>query len=312
MQHCVIIFAILGMFRGLAAEDLQLVCTTFPMQQLTLLVVDGRPGVTVTCLLPPSQGCPHDYALTPQERATFTAARVIIANGLGLEEFLGDLTNDHQSIVLNTSQAIPPTELLCASGLECHHDRKIAVADHHAVNPHLFSSPRQAARMVRWLGNALGKIDPAGAAHYQQQAVIAATRLEALASEVSVVVSTLSIKDVVTQHDAFDYYARDVGLNIIATVQEHPGHDPSAVELHDIIKQMRLQPVLAIFTEPQYAQHMALTVSRETGVTVATLDPVASGPENAPLGYYEKVQRVNLATLAALAAKASSPVKAGP
>jgi hypothetical protein len=39
------------------------------------------------------------------------------------------------------------------------------------------------------------------------------------------------------------------------------------------------------------------TLSKESGIPVAMLDPAATGPENAPLAYYETVMRQNMKTL---------------
>ena len=48
-----------------------------------------------------------------------------------------------------------------------------------------------------------------------------------------------------------------------------------------------------------YTEHLfkKATLSRETGVATAKLDPAATGPAIAPLDYYEKTMRANLHTL---------------
>ena len=58
----------------------------------------------------------------------------------------------------------------------------------------------------------------------------------------------------------------------------------------------RRKPVL-IAGEPQYSDKPAQTLARETGVPAAQLDPVASGPADAPLSYYEAVMTANCKTL---------------
>ena len=68
---------------------LRIVTTTLPVTIFTLNVVGQTPGVLVEMLLPPNLGCPHDYDLTPGEMKRISRAEVIIANGLGLEGFLG-------------------------------------------------------------------------------------------------------------------------------------------------------------------------------------------------------------------------------
>jgi zinc transport system substrate-binding protein len=69
-------------------RPLRVVCTILPVYILTLNVVGQIPGVAVKLLLPPHQGCPHDYDLTPSDLIKLSQADIIVANGLGMEEFL--------------------------------------------------------------------------------------------------------------------------------------------------------------------------------------------------------------------------------
>ena len=55
----------------------------------------------------------------------------------------------------------------------------------------------------------------------------------------------------------------------------------------------------AIFTEPQYPAKVGAALARETSLPTATLDPVATGPDAAPLDYYETAMRQNMETLRA-------------
>ena len=53
----------------------------------------------------------------------------------------------------------------------------------------------------------------------------------------------------------------------------------------------------AVFTEPQYSAKVGETIAKEAGVPAASLDPVAAGPADAGLDYYEQTMRANLSTL---------------
>ena len=74
---------------GLSAEPLQVLCTTFPIYQITRNVTEGSDKVAVSLLIPASLGCPHHYSLTPQDMQKLAKADIMIINGLGMEEFLG-------------------------------------------------------------------------------------------------------------------------------------------------------------------------------------------------------------------------------
>jgi ABC-type Zn uptake system ZnuABC Zn-binding protein ZnuA len=89
-----------------------------------------------------------------------------------------------------------------------------------------------------------------------------------------------------------------MGLTIVATLQAH-GHAPSASELVRLVKTIRKEQAGAIFTEPQYPSKAGEALGREARIPVAILDPVANGPANAPLDYYETTMRKNLQILKA-------------
>jgi ABC-type Zn uptake system ZnuABC Zn-binding protein ZnuA len=80
-------------------------------------------------------------------------------------------------------------------------------------------------------------------------------------------------------------------------VQAHAGQEPSAAEMIEIVRTAKEKKVAAIFTEPQYPARIGKTIARESGILTATLNPVATGPENALLDYFETVMRQNMVIL---------------
>lgn len=132
---------------------------------------------------------------------------------------------------------------------------------------------------------------------YKKNAEEYASRLGKLADEFAATGKVLKNNRIVTQHGVFDYLARDTGLEIVAVVQEHAGQEPSAANMLSVAKAIREKKAGAIFTEPQYPSATGETLARETGIPAATLDPAATGPENAGLDYYEKIMKANLEIL---------------
>ena len=120
---------------------------------------------------------------------------------------------------------------------------------------------------------------------------------DALADEFAALGGRLKNNRIITQHGVFDYLARDMGLDVTAVIQADDTQAPSASDMMKLIKAIRDQQVGAIFTEPQYPDKVAATLSRETGVATAKLDPAATGPASTPLDYYENTMRANLHTL---------------
>jgi zinc transport system substrate-binding protein len=272
---------------------LRVVVTTFPLSIIARNVAAGRDGLSIDLLLAASAGCPHDYIVTPQDVARIESADVLITNGLGLDAFAQNAlaASRGKAAVIVASQGISD---LIRSEPESAVDEH---GHHHETefNPHLFASPRQAARMAIAIGEGLANVDPSGAALYRANAAACAARLDRLADEFAAAGKSFAGKSIVTQHEVFDYLARDIGITVTAVVDEVPGRDPTAAEMIALIDKIR--GASAVFTEPQYPSRTALTIAREAGVPTAVLDPVATGPENAPLDYYEKVMAANLVTL---------------
>lgn len=421
------------------AEELRVLCTTFPVHQITRNVVQGREGVDVQLMLPASLGCPHHYSLTPQDMQKLARADVLVVNGLGMEEFLGAPVKkaNPELVMVDTSTGIDgllgyagggheghghgedPYEwagafalqpgiyqwtfakrdgeyadpgmkmLIRASAAEgkdaiegerstapkrmkddgvarqtqeelnpsdtpfalvfdptqdvttfhvrvektgtyvfftehmptefeadAHFFKDVEGRDvepvaqepegehehghehHTGMNPHLFASPRQAAQLALNIAAGLSKADPDGATAYFRNAAAYAKTLNALADEMAAQVKRLKNNRILQPHGIFDYLARDIGLNVVAVTQPH-GQEPSAAEMLELVRIIRERKAGAVFTEPQYSPKVGQTLARETGIPSAMLDPVASGPAEAPFDYYERVMRKNLETLRA-------------
>ena len=67
----------------------KVLCTTFPVYQITRNVTVGVPGIQVELMIPARLGCPHNYSLTPDDMRKIASADTLVINGLGMEEFLG-------------------------------------------------------------------------------------------------------------------------------------------------------------------------------------------------------------------------------
>ena len=289
-------------------------CSTFPIYQLTRNVAQGREGVEVQLLLPASLGCPHHYSLTPQDMKKLANADVFVVNGLGMEEFLGApvAQANRDLLVVDSSAGIPDVMAYAEDrhgeeaehaeeGHEAHEEGEEEHRHHHlhaGANPHLFVSPRMAAKLALNVAAGLSKADPEGAGVYYRNARAYAGRMNALAGEMSALGQRLRNRRIVQPHGVFDYLARDLGLEVVAMLQPH-GQEPSAAEMIEIVRIVREKNAGAVFTEPQYSPKAGQTIAREAGIPAAVLEPAASGPEDAPLDYFETTMRQNMEILSA-------------
>jgi zinc transport system substrate-binding protein len=109
--------------------------------------------------------------------------------------------------------------------------------------------------------------------------------------------------NVVTMHDAFPYFAQDMGINIVDIIQRNEEESPTPKELIDITKNIKENNVKGICIEPQYSDKVANLLSGETGVEIYTLDSIVTG-EIDKEEYINKM-RQNIEVIKGLAKKTS-------
>jgi len=263
-----------------AAGPLRVLTSFLPMEIFTRNVVGETPGVTVESMLPSSLGCPHDYALTPGDMKKIASAELFVANGVGMEEFLGEPVRRANSRIriVETARAVRPVR-----------------EERGDLNPHTWVSPRNAILQVREIETALSGARPDLAPSFRRNADAYVSRLSALSAEFDAASKTLRRKNIVTFHDVFAYLARDLGLTVVGVIEAAPGQEPSAGEMRKLSRTIRERGVPVVFTEPQYSPKLAEALAREAGVKVRVLDPVATGSPT--LTAYEDAMRRNLSTI---------------
>ncbi|MDR1611195.1 MAG: zinc ABC transporter substrate-binding protein [Planctomycetota bacterium] len=297
----------------------KVLCTTFPIYQLTRNIAQGSESVTVDLMIPAAMGCPHDYALTPQDMAKIAASDILVVNGLGMEEFMGKPVERANPDIIVIDSSLGVTDViededdeddhhLEEEEEECDPDHEYAEDGHdrhgdehddhhhHGPNSHIFSSPALSAGMVETIAGRLCVLDPAGAAIYAANASAYAARLRGLAGEMADAGKGFANNRIVEPHGAFDYLARDLKLEIVAHLQPH-GQELSASQMLELLEIIRERKPAVIVVETQYSTKAGETIAAEAGLPAILLDSAASGPDDAPLDYYETVMRDNLLVL---------------
>ena len=279
---------------------MRILCTTLPMTIFTNAVTRGVPGLEVTQMLASAIGCPHDYALTPQDMRKLARADVIVVNGLGMESFLdGAIARvNPKAFVIDSSKNVSGVLETCG---EHNHDAHGRCTGHnHAKNEHLFAGPSTAAGVVDAIAAGLAGKDPANAAKYKANAKEYGAKLRAIAKEYGELGKTIppSGRLIAVQHGIFDYLAASAGLRVLNYLQAHAGTEPSASQIRTFIRELKEHKVALILAEKNYPARITGLISKESGVPVLTL---AVYPENhsADPEEYLKVFENNLKALKA-------------
>ncbi|OPX84186.1 MAG: High-affinity zinc uptake system binding-protein ZnuA precursor [Pelotomaculum sp. PtaB.Bin104] len=261
-------------------QTLTIATSFYPVYIATMNIAGDIPGVNVVNMTQPTTGCLHDYQLRPDDLKTLSEAQILVINGAGMESFMDKVVEQQPGIkIANASEGI---QLIKNEGEE-------------GDNPHVWVSLTNAIKQASNIGLQLATLDPDHAAQYSANTTAYIDRLKALRASMHQVLDRANHRDIITFHEAFNYFAQEFNLNIVAVIEQEPGSEPSAAELAGIIETVRSSKIKALFAEPQYAAKAAETIARETGVKVFILDPVVTGPMDPDA--YIKIMESNLKIL---------------
>jgi ABC-type Zn uptake system ZnuABC Zn-binding protein ZnuA len=261
------------------AATLRVVATTTVFADIVRNV--GGDRVTVSSIVPAGAG-PEDYEPKPADARKLADADLIVSNGVGLDDFLDKL------IVAVGDGA--GTRLVLGDGIP-------TIAVDGQPNPHFWLDPSIVAdHYVPSISAALTKLDPAGAATYGANATSYIAQVTALDAANKSAIETIpdANRKLVTFHDAFPYFARHYGFELIGVILANVGQEPSASDLAALVEKVKAAGVKAVFSETQFSPELSHALAQEAGITsvVTTLYNDTVGPP--PTDTYLKMMAWNV------------------
>jgi manganese/zinc/iron transport system substrate-binding protein len=238
---------------------------------------------------------PHLYKASAGDVRTLAGADIIFYNGLHLEAAMGEVLErmTGRTVTVPVAEGIPEDRRLTSEYFTGSWD------------PHVWFDVELWAETTRRVEEGLISLDPDGEAGYRARAEVFRDTLAALDTWVRERVSELTgeRRILVTAHDAFGYFGRAygfevVGLQGISTVSEAGTSDVQRIA--DLVVERR---VPAIFLETSVAQRTIEAVQaavRNRGYEVrigGALFSDAMGSAGTPEGSYPGMVRHNVNTI---------------
>jgi zinc/manganese transport system substrate-binding protein len=261
-----------------ASGPAPLVASTTIWADITSHVACGEPVESIV----PAGADAHQFEPSLRDRERLTDAGAVIANGAGLEESLLDLVHTA------AGDGVPVVE----------------VADHVDVingDPHVWQDPRRVLAAV-------DAIEPAVVAAGRDAGEIAAcadayrAQLTTLDHELAATLAPIPAERrvLVTNHDAFRYFADRYGFEIVGAVIPSSSTlgEGSAGQLADLADAIEQRHVPAIFAERLGSATEAEALAKRLGVEVVELDSDALEADG-PASTYIGMMHANAAAIAA-------------
>jgi zinc/manganese transport system substrate-binding protein len=254
----------------------------------------GGDRVRVHQILKPNSD-PHEYEPRPADVEAAAGADVVFENGDNLDAWAGKLVEEAggDPTVVDLGK-VTPERLPGTDGS----------ADGAArYDPHWWHDPRNVERAVTAITEALVRVAPADRKAFESNARSYASKLRRLDRAIAACIERVppAERKIVTDHDAFGYFAKRYGLEVIGAVipSQTTQAQPSAGELAKLASLIRREKVRAVFPESSINPKLARALADETGASAEdTLYGDTLGPGGSAGATYLEMEAANAKTIA--------------
>ena len=301
-------------FMSYANAETKVIASIKPLHSLVSYVMDG---VGTPDILVDGSSSPHTFQLKPSHATMLQEADIVFWIGEDLESFLEtpleSIAANSRHITLMESDEI---ELLkfreknIFGGHDDHddhgdehdehadehgdeHDEHDEHDDHHDGHAHgehdihFWLDPEIAKTIVKIVTRELSELDPTNASTYKSNSAKALNEINQLISDAKSKIN----KDAkyVVFHDAYQYFEKRFGVEVIGALTVNPEVLPGAKQLAEIREVIEHENVNCLFSEPQFNPSIAETIAKDTGVKAAVIDPLGAELEPGKDLYFDLI-----------------------
>ena len=204
----------------------------------------------------------HTFEPEPQVAKLLSEADVIFVNGLKLEDPTLELAEankkpDAQIVEIGTT-VLPESDYIYDFSFPKEEGKP---------NPHLWTDPTYAVKYAAVIRDVLSERDPANASAYADNYTAFEAQANALADALRADQATVPAGNLklLTYHDAYAYFAKNFGWEVIGAVQPKNFSDPSPAEVANLIEQVKAQGVTTIFGSEVFPSKVLEEIGTATG-----------------------------------------------
>ena len=281
---------------------LQVVTTTAILADFVRNV--GGDRVEVRSIVPPGTDV-HSFQSTPADSIAIRSAKVIVSNGLRLDNFLDP--------VFKSAKRSDAVHVVAAEGLEAMPVKVMGLSTGTLLNeggqeelqgrvylpargdPHFWQNPKYAVYYVERIRDGLIQADPLGAQIYEANSAAYIGKLRELDQEIVDTLSTVPAgkRHLVTLHDAFGHFAQRYGWRASAFIAGDAS-DVTPGRVIRVMERIMEEGIPAVFAEPQFNADVIQQAAGDIGVSVW---PIYSNSLDDNVSTYIEMMRFNAGSL---------------
>lgn len=243
--------------------------TIFPIYDIARNVAGDKAEVV---LITPPGASPHTFEITAEQIRKLQDTDIMLAIGHGLDDWITEARNAIPGSQIKTvSQGVHLRDFEEDYGHEEH--------EHEGTDPHYWLSIDNAIKITQTIRDTLSELDPENSGHYYSNATNYIGELESTEQIIENLFANISSNEIITMHNAWNYFAEEFNLEIVATFEPFPGQEPTLKYLAELSNTAEQYNVKTIFSEPQLSNQVLIPFLKDLNMDLAVLDPVG-GLEN--------------------------------
>ncbi|EDP23194.1 metal ABC transporter substrate-binding protein [Parvimonas micra] len=274
---------------------LKIVTTIFPEYDITRAIAKDK--VDLELMIKPGVDV-HSFTPTPQDIKTVQNSDIFVYGGTEHDKWVENLTKSidmKNKKVVKLVDGIQQLEEESVDGMkhehhhddkkedEHNHDHKHEKEDEHnhkgeekELDPHYWTSPKNAIQMVKTITNALVEKDPDNAEFYKENAENYIKQLEGVDKELHDVVDNAKIKKVViADRFPFRYLFKDLGLEYRALFSGCSVESTaSAGQIKKMVDYVKENKIPVVYHIEMGKGELAETVAKNSGAKVKLLHSI--------------------------------------
>ena len=296
-------------FASYANAETKVVASIKPLHSLISYVMDG---VGTPDIIIDGSSSPHTFQLKPSHASMLQEADIVFWIGEDLESFLetplDSIAKNAKRVTLMDSNEIDLLKFREKNVFDDHdehgdehdehgdehdehgdeHDEHGDEHDEHGdehddhhdghahgeFDIHFWLDPEIAKTIVSIVARELSEIDAANKSTYEANAKKAINDLDTLIAETRSKIN--SDATYIVFHDAYQYFEKRFGIEVIGALTVNPEVLPGAKQLAEIREVIEHEKVNCLFSEPQFNPSIAKTIAQDTGVKASVLDPLGA------------------------------------
>jgi ABC-type Zn uptake system ZnuABC Zn-binding protein ZnuA len=243
--------------------------------------------IDLSVLFPPGAD-PHTFEPRPQDMAAISDAKVVVINGMDLEEALKPaLDANVRGMLVHASE-----------GIEA---RAFEGEEHEGSDPHTWTDPNNVIIWTQNIAAALAEADPTNAATYQANADAYIASLRDLDTWIRAEIEKIPAerRKLVTDHLAFGNFVDEYGLEQVGALVGSFSTDaaPSAQELAELEDKIKAQGAPAVFVGRTVNPELAEQVAQDTGTKLVFVYTGSLSEPGGEANTYLKFMRYNVTAI---------------